>query len=121
MPNNGTKADEPAELDGVPVDGKLYRIKDLNGREQRDLRNALRETTEREDQITLAALMELGLVDDFDFVAGITYVIRKRTKPDYTLEQALDDTNPAEAVEEARKLEKEERRRPRKPAASSET
>lgn len=105
---------EQAELDAVPVDGELYKADDLTGGEQRELRNTLRHLTGVEDG-TLVQFLDLGYgVDDFDIVSAMTYVVKRRTDPEYTLEQALQ-LKPAEVAEEARKLSKkrESRRRPR--------
>lgn len=114
---NGTKKDDPVELPGIPVDGEFYNADDLTGKEQRDLRQALRELTGNETA-TLSAFLELGMVDDFDYVCGMTYVIKKRTNDKYTLDDALE-LKPADVTEQGQEILKERRRRPRKDAQAS--
>jgi hypothetical protein len=113
-------AKEPDELPGIPVDGEFYNPDDLTGREQRMLRDAMRELTGN-DSATLNAFLEFGLIDDFDFVCGMTFVIRKRSNDKYTLDEALE-LKPAEVTEAGHALLKEKkRRRPPKAASSTES
>jgi hypothetical protein len=119
MAGNGAKANEDVELPGIPVDGQFYTVEDLTGREQRELRDALRELTGN-DTATIAAFLNFAMVDDFDYACAMTYVVTKRTNEKFTLDDALE-LKPAEIQEAGRELLKEQRRRPRKPAGSSES
>jgi hypothetical protein len=68
---------------GIWVDGKCYTDDDLTFREQRTIRSLLRE------------LMEDPLFDPLDaaqadLMPAYVCVIKRRTDPGYTVEQALD-------------------------------
>ncbi|MDQ3934167.1 MAG: hypothetical protein M3340_06000 [Actinomycetota bacterium] len=95
---------------GVPVDGAFYDYSDLTGAEQLELRRVLREMTGH-GEASLADFFLGGAADDFDAIAGITYVVRRRENPNYKLEQALERTTSdvaAEAKELRAKLEAED-------------
>jgi hypothetical protein len=113
------KQQEAQEVSGIPVDGELYMVRDLSASEQRELRKILREFTGQE-QASLEYLVDFGYADECDLVPAVTYLVRKRTDPNYTLEQT-DDLDLKEVEQEAVRLTKEKGRRPRRPRAAAPT
>lgn len=96
--------EDPQQEDRVfVIDGVKYEDAGLSFREQRELRDVVR---------NLAGDQSLAVEDaDFlrDYVPAAIYLMRRRDKPDYTLDDALD-CNPDDFLVPESKLPK--RRRP---------
>jgi hypothetical protein len=91
---NGNGTPEHDSSSGVPIDGRIYTLKDLTFRERRELRQMIRDSIGRPD----AELYDV--VDDADLVPCIVYLVKRRTDSAYTLDMALDLTE-AELAGEA--------------------
>ena len=94
------------QVDAVCIDGQLYTFDDLTFAEQREARDAARRLAPDGDPD------EAGVMD---VLPAFVWVVRKRTEPDYTLEQALD-LKPSDLEPPAPKAEGA-KRPPRKRAA----
>ena len=67
----------------IIIDGQSYTADDLTFREQRELRTQIRELLgDPAANVDDAAVM--------DFIPALVYVIKRRTDPKYTIDQALD-------------------------------
>lgn len=67
----------------IVIDGVVHTLDDLTFREQHALRNAVRELSGDATQLP-------GDAAFMDFLPALAYVIKRRTEPAYTLDQALD-------------------------------
>lgn len=76
---------------GLMLDGKPYALSDLSYREQREVREKMRESTGNPN-VTFGDVM-MGLVDDMDLVPALVWAIKKRDDPQFSYEQA-DDLKP---------------------------
>lgn len=79
---NGQAPAEPTT--GVTIDGHVYTLKSLSFRERLELRKLIRASIGRDD----AELYDV--VDDADLIPNIVYLVKRRSDPTYTLDQALD-------------------------------
>lgn len=66
---------------GLFIDGTVYTVDDLSYREQRKMRELARE---------LAPDGELDAAGEIDLIPAMVCVLRRRTEPSFSLEQALD-------------------------------
>jgi hypothetical protein len=79
----------------IAVDGRFWTIEDLTWRERRELRDLVREA------IANPTAEIRDVIDDADIVPQMVFLLRRRTDPEFTLEQALDMTE-AELEEAAK-------------------
>jgi hypothetical protein len=82
----------------IAVDGRFWTVADLTYRERRELRDEVRKLLGN-DHAEIA-----DVVDDADIIPPLVYLIRRRTDPEFTLEQALDMSE-AELEEAAEKVD----------------
>lgn len=75
-------ADTP-EVGGLYIDGQLVTMESLSFREQRQVRELVRE---------IAPNGDLDEAQEMDIVPAIVCVVHRRTNPDYSLDEALDVT-----------------------------
>lgn len=104
--------------DGLFIDGETYTFDDLTYREQRLMREKLRELVPPEDlEPRIGADGEsyrpdvVDAASPVDYIPAFIYVIKQRTDSEFTLEQAMD-FKPADLVVPAKP-------RPTKPRAKS--
>ena len=69
----------------IYVDGQPYTIDDLTFREQRQMREFVKQLAPAED-----VARSIEDASDADYIPAVIAVIKQRTDEDFTLEQALD-------------------------------
>src|SRR4051794_12504604 len=111
--------DDRREVSGIPVDGALYMVRDLTASEQRELREILRVFTGQE-KASLSYFIDFGVADECDIVPAVTYLVRKRTNPNYKLEDT-DGIDLNDVEQEALRLKAEPGRRPPEPPTAAPT
>jgi len=74
--------------DGIYIDGAFFTVDDLTFREQREMREHTR---------TLAPDGDIDSAGEADLIPAFICVLRKRSDPTFTLEQALE-IKPSELI-----------------------
>lgn len=72
---------DPGMDAGIYIDGTLYTVDDLSFREQRAMREMVRE---------LAPEGDVELATTADALPAFLCVVKRRTDPEFTIDQALD-------------------------------
>jgi hypothetical protein len=91
VPNQQTSSssERPVRPDGVfgfAVDGEFHDPRDWPPAEARELRDIVRVTTGHAD---IADPLADRRVADMDIMPAVIFMVRKRTRPEYTLDQAV--------------------------------
>jgi hypothetical protein len=74
---------DQAPAPGIYIDGVPYNVSDLTYGEQRELRKLVLE-------LAPDSLTDMYEADDADFVPAVICVIKRRTDPDFSINQALE-------------------------------